>query len=197
MNNQNGVGSGGKSGGELDNCLNKLTLLKSEIIRLKNEVELREKERDFISSRLDAGGTLVIILDVSGCIVRFNWVCEKVTGYSQDEVKGRPIWEMLLVPEEVEPVMSVFNSLKEGRFPSEFENYWKTKTGELRYIKWFNTSQLGNEGEVEYIIGNGVDITEQKRREEERETLVLELQRARAEVELLRNQLGNINSDED
>ena len=55
-------------------------------------------------------------------------------GYLFEEVQGRPFWELFLIPEEVEPVKSVFDRLRAGRFPNEFENYWVTRDGDRRLI---------------------------------------------------------------
>ncbi|HZV46771.1 MAG TPA: PAS domain S-box protein [Thermodesulfovibrionales bacterium] len=83
----------------------------------KMEEEIRraemlcKKERDFTSLVLSTAGALVVVLDVKGRIVSFNRTCEQVTGYSFDEVRGRPFWDFLLLPEEIESVKSVFKEL--------------------------------------------------------------------------------------
>ena len=134
------------------------------------EDELRE-ERNFISTVLDTAGALVVVLDTQGRIVRFNRACEQTTGYSFDEVKDRCLWDVLLIPEEVESVRAVFEALRAGQFPSEYENYWVTKRGDRRWIAWSNTAHVDAEGSVKYVIGTGIDVTERKRAEEERESL--------------------------
>ncbi|NOZ27177.1 MAG: PAS domain S-box protein [Chloroflexi bacterium] len=125
--------------------------------------EALEKERDFITKILDTVGALIVVLDREGRIVRFNRTCERVTGYSFAEVKGKRVWEILLIPEEVEPVKAVFEDLRAGRFPNEYENYWVTRTGDRRLIAWSNTAILDAEGQVEYIIGTGIDVTERRK----------------------------------
>jgi PAS domain S-box-containing protein len=100
--------------------------------------ELRA-ERDFIAAVLNAAGVLVVVLDREGRIVRFNRACERATGYSSDEVKGRCVWDMLLIPEEVEPVKAIFEQLWAGQFANEGENFWVTKDGQRRLIAWSST----------------------------------------------------------
>jgi PAS domain S-box-containing protein len=124
------------------------------------------EERDFISAALDTAGALVVVLDRQGRIVRFNRACERTTGYSFNEVKGKLLWESFLVPEEVEPVKAVFEELRAGQFPNEYENYWLTKDGRRRLIAWSNTALLGAEGAVEYVIGTGIDVADRKQAEE-------------------------------
>jgi PAS domain S-box-containing protein len=123
--------------------------------------ELR-RERDFTSAILDTIWALVVVLDRSARIVRFNRACERMTGYSFDEVKGREIWPLLIAPHEVPVVRRVFDELLGGRFPNEFENDWVTRDGARRRIAWSNTAICGSTGAVEYVIGTGIDITEKR-----------------------------------
>lgn len=122
-------------------------------------------EREFLSAVLSVAGVLVIVLDTEGRVVRFNQTCERVTGWSFDEVKGKPFWDFFLVPEEIEGVMDVFSELKAGQFPNEYENYWITRSGDRRRVMWSNTALLGADGQVTYVIGTGIDVTERRQAE--------------------------------
>ncbi|BAN34039.1 PAS/PAC sensor-containing diguanylate cyclase/phosphodiesterase [Sulfuricella denitrificans skB26] len=121
-----------------------------------------ENEHSFIAAVLDTIGALVVVLDRNGRVIRFNRQCEKLTGYSAAEMIGRPIWERLLIPEELQPVRSTFDRLVAGNFPSEFENWWLTKNGARRMIAWSNTALLDADGEVEFVIATGIDVTERR-----------------------------------
>ncbi|MBD2256094.1 PAS domain S-box protein [Pseudanabaena sp. FACHB-2040] len=133
-----------------------------EIIK-RHQVEITlEQERDFISAVLDTIDALVIVLDCQGRIVRFNRNCQQTTGYSFDEVRHKPFWSVFLLPQEIEPVREVFANLKAGQFPNTHENYWTTKEGKSRLIVWSNTALLDSEGSVEYVIGTGIDVTDER-----------------------------------
>ena len=54
-----------------------------------------------------------------------------------------------------------------GDFPSENENHWILRDGTRRLIAWSNTALLDPDGEIEYMVSSGLDITERKRAEEE------------------------------
>jgi sigma-B regulation protein RsbU (phosphoserine phosphatase) len=131
----------------------------------QTEHELR-KERDFTSAVLSTAGALVVVLDRHGRIVRFNRACEKLTGYLFEEVEGNPFWDLFLLPNEVDQVKVVFENLRAGGFPNEHENYWLTKNGYRRLIKWSNTVITETDGSVEYVIGTGIDITDTRAAEE-------------------------------
>ena len=129
--------------------------------------ETLKKERDFIYAVLDTVSALIVALDPQGRIVRFNRACERTTGYSFDEVKGKHLWDLLLVPEELGPVKAVFETLQSTQLPSQFTNHWLAKDGDRRLIKWSNTVLLDDAGAIEYIIGTGIDVTEQTQVEDE------------------------------
>ena len=147
------------------------------------EAEALRRERDLLSAVLDTAGTLVVVLDRQGRIVRFNHACERTTGYSCEEAKGHAVWDLLLAPEEVQPVRAVFEQLRAGQFPNEYENYWLTKDGRRRLIAWSNTALLGADGAVEYAIGAGIDVTERRQAEAQRDATLEALRQARDELE--------------
>ncbi len=143
--------------------------------RKQVEAALRH-EHDFIAAVLDVASALVVVLDRQGRIERFNRACERITGYSFAEVQGQSVWDIFLLPEERESVMSVFLQLRAGDFPLDHENYWLTKSGERRLIAWSNSCLTDAQGQVEHIIATGLDITEKRQAEEE-------LRRAHDELE--------------
>ena len=88
-----------------------------------------ELENGFSSALIDTVPALVVVLDADGRIVRFNRVCQELTGFNDGEVEGQRFWDLLIVPEEIEAVKGVFRSLREGLVPNTLENYWQCKNG--------------------------------------------------------------------
>ncbi|HAM73284.1 MAG TPA: hypothetical protein DCM86_16750 [Verrucomicrobiales bacterium] len=126
-----------------------------------------EREHTFTAAILETVGALVVVLDVSGRIVRFNRECEQVTGFRAEEVMGHVFWERLVPAEEVPAVRRVFDHLVALRIPSQHENPWLTRDGAQRLISWSNTVLLATDGSVQYVIGTGIDLTERKALEKE------------------------------
>ncbi len=124
---------------------------------------------------VDTVGALIVILDPNGRIIYFNHSCEEITGYSLDEVRGKPIWNLLLVPEEQDGVKGVFNELLTTAVPNKHENYWRGKDGTPHLISWSNTVYRDQTGEVQYVIGTGIEVTEYRRTQEELEALNQEI----------------------
>ena len=138
----------------------------SDITERKRAEEKLQEERDFNTAVLDTAGALVIVLDKEGRIMRFNRACEDITGYSTPEVLGRVFVDFLVPPEELQGVQQTWNALCAGDFPNQHENHWVAKNGSRHLIAWSNTAITSGKGEIDYIIGTGVDITERKRAEQ-------------------------------
>ncbi len=110
---------------------------------------------------VDVIGALVVVLDTSGRIVSFNKACERVSGYTRGEVVGKNLLELLIPPDQADAVTEVFQELVQGRSPNTAINDWVAKGGERRRISWSNTVSRRSDGSVDYVIGTGVDISDQ------------------------------------
>jgi PAS domain S-box-containing protein len=149
-------------------------------VQSKN-LELR-MERDFVTTVLHTAGSLVVILDSNGCILRFNRFCEQLTGYTFDQVKGRKTWELFLPPHQVETAITHFEQVRRSTCMIECENTWVSKEGQQRLIAWCNTPLMGTGTVAEYVIATGMEITERRKAEEARAQIIRE-QAARVEAE--------------
>ncbi|MBD1909318.1 PAS domain S-box protein [Leptolyngbya sp. FACHB-8] len=119
---------------------------------------------DLASAVLEAVNSLIIVLDRKGRILRFNRACERLTGYSFAEMQHQGL-QKLLLPEEQDAVQETFQTLTAGHFPNQYENYWVAKDGSRHLIAWSNSALVDDQGQVEYVIGTGVDITDQRQME--------------------------------
>jgi len=136
-----------------------------DITDLKRTEEALQKERNVVSAILDTVGALVAVLDPEGRILRFNRACEQLTGYSLEQVKGKPIWDLLQAPEEMSELRSVIEETRRTRCPREYEGRWMNRDGRQRVIAWSTTVLPGSGNAASYIIASGIDITERKRAE--------------------------------
>jgi PAS domain S-box-containing protein len=114
---------------------------------------------------MDTAGALICVPDPHGRIVAFNRACEETSGYAFDELVDEPVWKRLISPAEVEGVKAVFADLAAGVLPSHYVNNWVAKDGLHHLIEWSNTIVAAPDGDVEHIIGTGIDVTEQRRAE--------------------------------
>ncbi|HEY9643515.1 MAG TPA: response regulator, partial [Coleofasciculaceae cyanobacterium] len=142
-------------------------LIYQEIHKRQRTEQTLEQERDFTTAVLDTTDALVIVLDRSAKIIRFNQKCEQVTGYSFAEVRHKPFWNIFLDGNEVDSARAIFSTLKPQDPPTACTYYWTTRSGDRRLITWSNTALSDAEGNIEFIIATGIDITEQQQAEQE------------------------------
>ena len=133
-----------------------------DITDLKRTEEALQEERNVVSAILHTVGALVVVLDPEGRIIRFNRACEQTSGYSFAEVAGLKIWDLLMVPEQVDRFKSDFQQLCLDQLTSDYEGYLVKRDGARRLIAWSSAVLPGNDGAPAYIIATGIDITERK-----------------------------------
>jgi PAS domain S-box-containing protein len=136
-----------------------------DITDLKRAEEALQQERNFVSAILNTVGTLIIVLDLEGCIVQFNRACEQTTGQRFDEVKGTQAWNLFPAADDAERFRSAFERLRAGKMPKDFEWHWITGEAGPRLISWSGTVLPDANGHVRHVIATGIDITESKRLE--------------------------------
>ena len=140
--------------------------LGAEIQRKQTEKRLRE-EQEFTNAVLNNAGPLIMVLDKEGRVVRFNKACERLTGYTYEEVLGKPIFDLLVDSKESGPIRDIFPLSTEKNPPPSFEGYWIGRDGQKRLISWSN-SLMGEVTESGiHIVSIGMDITDRRKAEEE------------------------------
>ncbi len=133
-----------------------------DITDLKRTEEALQEERNVVSAILHTVGALVVVLDPEGRIIRCNRAWEQTTGYALAEVTGQKIWDLFMVPEEVDRFQSVFQQLRTDQLTVDYEGYLVKRDGSRRWIAWSSTVLPGNDATPLYIIATGIDITERK-----------------------------------
>jgi PAS domain S-box-containing protein len=86
------------------------------------ERQEQAEERRFSDAVLEIAGALVCVFDGEGRILRFNRACELLTGYSFEEVRGRPFYEFLVPTAEIDAVREDLAQLRPGQPPTQNEN---------------------------------------------------------------------------
>ena len=151
-----------------------LTVILRDTSERRQIEQALEKEQQFISKILDTAGALVVVLDSDWRILRFNRVCEHLTGRTLKEMRGKSFLDLAVVSgEDALEVRNLLDSFRNGEFPESFEGAWLDSDRRVRWIKWSNTVITGEQGKTENIIATGIDITGRKQAEQEVERLLL------------------------
>ena len=150
---------------EFKNQKNMLLTSIRDISSLKRIEDELTKERDFSNAILNITASLILVLDCKGTITRFNRACEQATGYTFDEMKGTYFGDAAFI----DPILTkeIVNKLLHGEYPSTYNTTWFSKNGEKHLISWTDTRLINTEGQTEYVIATGIDITKRQQAEEE------------------------------
>ena len=160
-----------------------------ECRRLKTVLKAERQQRKFMVDVVNTVGSMIMVLNSEGRILRFNHACERTTGYSFNEVKGNYFWDLFLTSIERSRIKELFQSLHEEPSSRAYESTWMTKDGQQRIISWTNNVLLNPDGQVEYITSTGIDITERRRLEER----LLAIHHLGRELNLLRDEVDICN----
>lgn len=110
----------------------------------------------FIDLLLDA----ICVVDTEGRFVFVSAACERIFGYTPEEMIGRAMIEMV-VPEDRARTLQAANEIMSGHLKPYFENRYVRKDGQVVHImwsaRWSETDQLR--------IAVARDITERKQAE--------------------------------
>jgi PAS domain S-box-containing protein len=133
--------------------------------QLEERSTQQRRECSFIDTILDTVGALIVVIDAEGRLIRFNAACSDATGYDFAEFLGTPDWQALIPPEETAGVQAVIARLHAGETSIQHENQWLHRDGSRVQLSWRNTVLRDEAGCIQYVIGTGIDITEQRKAE--------------------------------
>jgi PAS domain S-box-containing protein len=149
-----------------------------EINRLRNTERLLREKESLLSRVLENMEGLLVVLDKFGNVVQFNKSCERLFGYSGEEMRVKLTTRQLElpIPREIGALKDLIQEMRSGKKMQSYENKWRTRDGDIRYIAWAIQILQEPNGEVEYIYATGTDITERKQAEKllQREQLLLQ-----------------------
>jgi len=137
------------------------TQLQETVEELRLSQRTLRAERDFVDAVVNVAGSLVLVLDRAGRIVRFNRTCEVTTGYSFAEVQGRQYGELFAPPDGTCGMTTSIETPAAG-FPTSFEDVLVTRDHERRRVAWSNAGLIDDAGSVTHVIATGIDITERR-----------------------------------
>lgn len=136
------------------------------------------KEKDFSTTLVQTSPAFLVAINRDGTTRMMNQAMLSALSYCAEEVVGKD-YIGTFVPEEDRAALSrVFSRLIQDDEPSSNENRILTKHGQVLHVEWHGKSVLGKDGNTDFFIGVGIDITERKKADAEREQLREQLAQA-------------------
>jgi len=125
-----------------------------------------EDERDFTRLVVDTAPAYFCVVDADGRIVRFNSTLELMTG-AVDDARGRPFWEVFAVAADAAAIEAALDRAAQGAAPRPQESCLEAANGTQRVVSWSAVAIPGARNSVPLVLVSGLDLTDQKRHEEE------------------------------
>ncbi len=143
--------------------LRQMTLRQAVIERaIETSTRDLQQERNFSNAVFSSADAIILVLDRDGCVVRFNTAAESFTGYSFADIQDQPFaWERFLPPEQRGAAREVFAQFIGGDSPDRFQSSWINSRGKSRVMDWSNSVMLDDNGDPQYLVTIGVDVTQQ------------------------------------
>lgn len=151
--------------------------LQKEIQERRKAVESLHETNEYLENLFTYANAPIIVWDTSLRITRFNHAFENLSGYSRDEVIGRPL-EFLFPVERAAESLDLIYKTSEGERWDSVEIEILRKDGDVRTVLWNSAFVLDASGkEITATIAQGNDITERKKAENEVRALNIELEK--------------------
>lgn len=125
----------------------------------RRDLEAAEK---LTSATLDTTACIILVTDLDGTIVRVNSATTGLTGFTAEELVGRPVWETTLAPATAGEVDDLFMWPNQSGTPVTRETDATTKTGEKLHIVWNNNIVPDEQGRPMYAVMTGIDVTAER-----------------------------------
>ena len=108
---------------------------------------------------------VILSLDRVGNILCINQRGIQLSGYSESELRGANIFELLLLPEDRELAREMLADLLEGK-ARQYQVRWRTKVGAIVHFDGASVPRLSESGEFLSTLCTLRDVTERKSAEE-------------------------------
>ncbi|MGB7539962.1 MAG: PAS domain S-box protein [Anaerolineales bacterium] len=151
-------------------------------IRDITERRLAEKNSQQLAAIVESSDDAIISKTVEGIIISWNKGAEKIYGYPEGEVIGRPI-AILVPPGHEDEIPQIIEKLKRGEHVPPYETERRQKSGQLISVSLAISLLKDAKGEIMGASIIARDITERKQAEEALRNTLSDLERSNADLE--------------
>ncbi len=161
--------------------------LQAEITERKRAEEALRETNQMLQTLIKVSPIAINILDLEGKVRLWNPAAEKIFGWSEQEVLGRPVPG---VPKEKQREFRWFRrAVVHGNEFTGLEVHCRRKDGSAIDVTLSTAPLPDAEGNIIGAMGIFMDITERKRAEAERERLLNQLAQERSQLEAIIRQM--------
>lgn len=149
---------------EIHDVASELETMAEQLVRREHERELAESQLRLWAQVFHSSGEAIVICDHNNLILEVNQTFERLTGYSQEEAKGRNPNILSSGRDGPEFYREMWQKLlSTGHWHGEM---WDRRKDGSIFPKWLNISIIRNDrGEITHYIGSFTDMSARKAEE--------------------------------
>jgi rsbT co-antagonist protein RsbR len=148
-----------------------LATLRRRVAELEQRLASAERERDVFRHVVHQAPAFISRLSPEGKVIYANAMCERLTGLKADQIVGADLLPVLYPGEMMRAVEEYFRVAAAGGDVRDYEIPIKTHSDGVRLMTWNSYNGYAPDGKLREVVSFGVDVTERKRAEVERQRL--------------------------
>jgi PAS domain S-box-containing protein len=128
----------------------------------QSQARIEAAER-LTSTTLNATHAMILLVDRDGVTVRANAAASAISGWSEDELVGVPVWDRMARPSQRENWIAHWHSPGADAIPRQVEGVVPKAGGGHALVAWSNDLVYDANGVAQYIVLTGIDVTAERR----------------------------------
>ncbi len=105
---------------------------------------------------------LVCVVDLEGRVAMVNRALVELTGYDEQELVGRPVFDTLVIPEDLVPARAALRQAATSGTTAPIEADWRDRHGRRHRIHMHSSVLRAADGEARAVAYVGTDVTDQR-----------------------------------
>lgn len=129
------------------------------MVDVTEPLELQERlqaERDYTRSVIDVASSMIVLTDEQGTVMAANPATSTLTGYSEEELLGRPLWELVIAEHQRVAVAGLF---ADRRLPRSGEAQLRTRSGDHLAVLFSSEAHRASADAPVTIVVSATDVT--------------------------------------
>lgn len=163
------------------------------LVRVQQQAEVHRRREAWLATTLTSIADAVITTDGKGLVNFLNPTAQRLTGWSQEAARGRPMSDIFRILDSAsrQPLTHPVARVLQDHRPVPVTNHTLlvARDGSEAPIEESAAPIVGERGELQGVVLVFRDVSERRRAEAERATLLARAEEARAEAQLEREKL--------
>ncbi|MDR3692139.1 MAG: PAS domain-containing protein [Fimbriimonas sp.] len=122
----------------------------------------RDQDQAFLSAIFQNADSAIVVFDRQGVILRVNPAYTAITGFTEADLVGKRYMDVMVPDGLIEAAHEKLSQIVQLKETIHCETPWKRKQGGVCLLKGCFTAILNPEGEIESIVGIGIDVTSER-----------------------------------